>query len=361
MVKYIQTKKIFLYISSLLIIKCTYRQEAYHFFDNFYYKDKIELYEKQQNNKKCTSRDGPDCFFLSKYNNIENSLKNITPEIKIPYYLTLLNLKESLSDSTNVVKSKAKLEVSKPFELNSVTQLTLLLNFESFDVKTKIKDILAPEEIVTNFDMGFIKLTLFGKLLLTYNNQIKTNEKPKNLEEESNTPSGTYGIIESNELIIKFDKPMFLVSLFIKKNKNNKSNLPFIIYAEYKGKQFSIATEKNAQYNKWTKVNTLRALSDLVILPKGFDIDNLSILYSSNYDENHPHISQGKYSKMIEKAIKQGLSSGTVKVVNLADLQNVNVQELNDILNNNINNNNNNNNNHNVNNNNNNHHHNNNP
>ena len=88
MVKYIQTKKIFLYISSLLIIKCTYRQEAYHFFDNFYYKDKIELYEKQQNNKKCTSRDGPDCFFLSKYNNIENSLKNITPEIKIPYDLT---------------------------------------------------------------------------------------------------------------------------------------------------------------------------------------------------------------------------------------------------------------------------------
>ena len=349
MVNHIQTKKIFLYISSLLIIKCTYRQEAYHFFDNFYYKDKIELYEKQEKNKKCTIKDGPDCFFLSKYNNIENSLKNITPEIKIPYYLTLNNLKESLSDSTNIIKSKEKLESSKPFDLNSITQLTLLLNFESFDVKTKIKDIIAPEEIITNFDMGFIKLTLIGKLILTYKNQIKPIEKPKNFEEESNTPTGTYGIIESNELIIKFDKPMFLISLFIKKNKKNQSNLPFKIYAEYKGSKFNIATEKYVYYDKWTKVKTINALSDLVILPKGFDIDNLSILYSSNYDENHPRISQGQYSKMIEKAIKQGLSTSSFKVVNLADLQNVNLQDLNDALhnnnNNNINNNNNNNNN----------------
>ena len=50
--------------SSLIMINCIYREEAFHFFDSFYYKDKFEIYEKQQSKKKCSGHDGPNCFFL---------------------------------------------------------------------------------------------------------------------------------------------------------------------------------------------------------------------------------------------------------------------------------------------------------
>ena len=330
-------KNILLFLSTIIFIECTYRQEAYHFFDNFYYKDIFETFEKQQPIKKCSAKDGPECFFLSNYNkDYREPLYNIRPEIRIPDYLSIRTIKDSLLDSTDIIKKKAKSTLNKPYNLNSVTQMALLLNFESFDVKTKNKDMIAPSEIITNFELGYIKLTLYGKLLLTYNNKIQSVKNIESLEDKYNIPSGTYGIIQSEKLIIKFDKPMFFNSLFIKKNKDNRSKQPFEVYGEFKGKTFLIGSENNAEYDKWIKVNTINALTDSIILPKGFDIDNLSIVYSSSYDSQAPKISQGKYSKIIEKAIKQGLSTANVKVINLNDLQNINdIDDLNNFLHNN--------------------------
>jgi len=311
--------------SSLIMINCIYREEAFHFFDSFYYKDKFEIYEKQQSKKKCSGHDGPNCFFLSKYNEIEDSLINSEPEIKTIKYKTLNKIKNYLLDSTDIIKNKDKNKFSQIFEINNDLEMSFLLNFDLYDIKTQKNDIIAPEEILSEFEYDYIKLTIYGKLILTYKNQIKPKKIPETLEEEINTPSGTYGIIDSNHLKIKFDKPMFLISLFIKKNINNKSDKPFNIFAEYKGESFVIATELNAEYNKWIKVNTIYALSNSIILPKGFDIDNINIYYSSNYDDFYiPKFKNEKYSKKIDKSIIEGIISNKIQIVNYAEYENFN-------------------------------------
>jgi len=202
--------------------------------------------------------------------------------------------------------------------------MSLFLNFDLYDIKTKNNDIIAPDEIISNYEYGFIKLTLYGKLILTNKNQIIPKKLPETIEEHYDTPIGTYGIIDSNKLIIKFDKPMFFISLCIKKNKNNFSDKPFNVYAEYNGRSFLIATEHNAEYNKWIKVDTIYALSNSIILPKGFDIDNLFIFYSSSYDDNTPKITQNKYSKIIQNSIKEEGINKIFQIIGLNNADDIN-------------------------------------
>ena len=313
------------FCTSLIITNCIYREEAFHFFDSFYYKDKFEGYEKQQTKKKCTVHDGPNCYFLSKYDEVKDSLLNAEPDIKTFKYKKLNKIKNYLLDSTDIIKNKDNNQFSQIFEIHNDLEMTFFLNFDLYDIKTQKNDIIAPEEIMSEFEYDYIKLTIYGKLILTYKNQIKPKKIPETLEEEINTPRGTYGIIDSNYLKIKFDKPMFLISLFIKKNINNKNNKPFNIFAEYNGESFIIATEHNAVYHKWIKVNTIYALSNSITLPKGFDIDNISIYYSSSYDDFYTHnFKKEKYSKGIDKSIIEGIINNNIKIVNYGEFEKYN-------------------------------------
>ena len=312
-----------LFFTSVIIINCIYREEAFHFFDSFYNKDKFELYEKQQIKKKCSSHDGPNCFFLSKYEEVKDSLINAEPEIETIRYKTLNKIKNYLLDSTEIIKNKDKNQLILQF--NNDFEMTFFLNFDLFDIKTHNNDIIAPEEIISEYEYDYIKLTIYGKLILTYKDQIKPKKIPETLEEEIDTPRGTYGIINSNYLKIKFNKPMFLISLFIKKNINNKNDKPFNIFAEYNGESFVIATEFNAEYNKWIKVNTIYALSNSITLPKGFDIDNINIYYSSGYDDFYtPNYKNEKYSKTIDKSIIEGIINNKIKIINYGEFEKYN-------------------------------------
>ena len=101
---------------------CTYRQEAYHFFDDFYYNEILSIYDKQLSNGKkkniCSMIDGPNCFFISK-NIYEPSISNFS-ELR-EYYNN--SIKKYSTD-----RKKVKL-------LTSNLLYKLYLTFESYNLK----------------------------------------------------------------------------------------------------------------------------------------------------------------------------------------------------------------------------------
>ncbi len=90
--------------------------------------------------------------------------------------------------------------------------MNLLLNFESFDQTTKVRDVYMPEEKIINFNVGYLKLNFKGKLRLTQEKEkvIKSNKPIES------GPSGTYGVIEDRDLFIKFDKPVMIKHFYIR-------------------------------------------------------------------------------------------------------------------------------------------------
>lgn len=76
--------------------------------------------------------------------------------------------------------------------------MNLLLNFESFDDTTTVRDVYMPEEKIVNFNVGYLKLNFKGKLRLTADRANKLHNKINN----SDSPSKTYGVIEGQGKII---------------------------------------------------------------------------------------------------------------------------------------------------------------
>ena len=97
-------KKIF-YIIFPIINLCTYRKEAFHIFDPYYYGDLFNLYSNNIAINKCSISQGPNCFFLNKYNQIENDFNNMNIKKKI--FMKLKNiLKLLLKKLKKIVKMK---------------------------------------------------------------------------------------------------------------------------------------------------------------------------------------------------------------------------------------------------------------
>jgi hypothetical protein len=68
--------------------------------------------------------------------------------------------------------------------------MNLLLNFESYDQTTAIKDTYMPEEKIVQFNIGFIKLNFKGKLRITAD---RDDMKPVDV---NNPPVRSYGVVE---------------------------------------------------------------------------------------------------------------------------------------------------------------------
>ena len=68
--------------------------------------------------------------------------------------------------------------------------MNLLLNFESYDQTTAVKDTYMPEEKIVQFNIAFIKLTFKGKLRITADRE---NKDPVDL---NNPPFRSYGVVE---------------------------------------------------------------------------------------------------------------------------------------------------------------------
>ena len=103
------------------------------------------------------------------------------------------NIEPSVDDVLSILekklqnfKSKNKITKSKQFKLAPKVMMNLLLNFESFDPQTMLKDVYMPEEKIINFNVGYLKINFKGKLRLSHDKS-SSYDSP---------PAKTYGIIE---------------------------------------------------------------------------------------------------------------------------------------------------------------------
>ena len=297
-----------------IFVKSTIISEGYHFFDNFYYKDLYETYIKQKNNKKCTINDGPNCFFISSKNKteIQSELSKIPHSPILNFSESIQNISSQLKTSINEVKNLGNEKIDEPISLNAPIILSLLLNFESYDEKTRLNDIYAPETIDTPYDVGRVTLSIIGKLRLTQKNSKLFEQSIIDKEER---PKGTYAVVESKEVVINFKEEGSIYSLYIKKNDYNRDNKMFILYGYKNENKYVLSKMQNVPKDRWIKIQTNTMSIESIVLPRGFDYDNIFIVHSSAGD-----ISYKDYNKKFSESINEKINSAVSKVLkNLKD------------------------------------------
>jgi hypothetical protein len=255
--------------------------EGYHFFDVFYYKDMFKNYLKQKKNKECLIEDGPNCFHIKSGNmhEKENELDKIYPnDNNIIFenspeniYLKLKNSVKLINENKDGNKNEFDDDI---ISFDSPFAMSLLLSFESYDEKTRDRDIYAPETIDTPFELGRITLTIFGKLRLTQKDS-KIFEQPIITKED--LPKNTYAYAESKKVIIKFNLKSSVTSLYIKKNKFNQNNKTFFLYGYKNDNRYIITKVQNVPSNHWIKINGDGKKYESIGLERGFDFDNIVI------------------------------------------------------------------------------------
>ena len=307
--------KIFSFFFVLSLINSTIITEGYHFFDIFYYRDIYKHYLKQKKNNKCSIEEGPNCIFIKSKNEYEigNELKNIDPDINTFLNDSPENIYLKLKNTTKAINEKEK-ETSKledeVFQFDSPYVMSLLLSFESYEEKTRLGDIYAPETIDTPFDLGRVTLTILGKLRLSQKNS-KNFELPTVSKEER--PMGTYAYVESKEVIIKFNLKSTISSLYIKKNKYNQNNKTFYLYGYKNGIKQLITKVQNVPSTQWTKINGDGKKYESIGLMRGFDYDNILILSSMDGVLNYNQLTK-QFSSVINEKIRDTINEEVNKI-----------------------------------------------
>ena len=118
-----------------------------------------------------------------------DTIRNLTVNSTIPPKLETVLTK--LTTNLENFKKRSKASKSTQFKLSPRVMMNLLLNFESYDPQTMIKDIYMPEEKIVNFNVGYLKFNFKGKLRLSH-------DKSSSYD---NPPAKTYGIIEERGTI----------------------------------------------------------------------------------------------------------------------------------------------------------------
>ena len=258
--------------------------------------------------KGCSLEQGPNCFFLSSVNPNENFTNS---------KMTINNALNKYKSQITKTKKKNTNEHGSNINLDQKMELRLLLTFESYDQLTKEKDIYMPEELNTEYEKGNIHLKFKGKLKLTQKNQIKNKESETADSKKEVLPDGPYGIIEGEQVIVEFDNPSYVKSLYIKKNMDFKSQTKDFTLVGFKdGNNIILGTKKNVPHDKWTKVVLKDELLDGFILPKGIDVDNIKISYSFEVNALEEQLTKVVDQLLEEKTLESFKSKqGNVKVV----------------------------------------------
>lgn len=152
------------------------------------------------------------------------------------------NVSTSLTKELKLFKEKHKASLSEVFKFSPKILMNLLLNFESFDQTTKVRDVYMPEEKIINFNVGYLKLNFRGKLRLTQDKE----KIMKSGKTGDNGPTGTYGVIEDRDLYIKFDKPVIIKYLYIRPHFSTIENK----YKNYEMTLDGYRNEKEVMHTK---------------------------------------------------------------------------------------------------------------
>ena len=280
---------------TLALINSTIIKEGYHFFDVFYYRDMYKNYLKQKRNNKCSLDEGPNCLYIKSKNEseIQIELKNIYPEDNNIDKESLESIYLKLKNTTKLYTDKETSTIEdEVFQFDSPYVMTLLLSFESYDEKTNLGDIYAPETIDTPFDLGRVTLTIVGKLRLTQKN--------------SNN-------FDSKEVIMKFNLKSTISSLYIKKNKYNENNKTFYLYGYKNGNKHVITKIQNVPSTQWIRVNGDGKKYESIGLIRGFDYDNISIMSSMEGLPNYNQLTK-QFSSFINEKIRTTINEEVNKI-----------------------------------------------
>jgi hypothetical protein len=258
------------------------------------------MFKKQLENKSCGISDGPNCFYLMKNININDSdyYKKILEKIRFNSLNDDLNIdivSQALTKELSAFKEKHKQSMNEVFKFTPKIMMNLLLTFESYDQTTLSKDVYMPEEKVVNFNVGYLKLSFKGKLRLTQDRNTKAN--PHQITHDG--PSKTYGVIEERDLYLKFDKPVLIKYFYIRKRPEN---VP-AVENKYKQYEMSVAgylKEKKVYEKKvmmpvrkeWTKIQPSQSVIDAIRFPKDFEIDDVQIAHDSEFSDTQEENSQ---------------------------------------------------------------------
>ena len=300
-------------VFTLSLINSTIIKEGYHFFDVFYYRDMYKNYLKQKRNNKCSLDEGPNCLYIQSKNEseIQMELKNIYPEDNNIDKESLENIYLKLKNTTKLYTDKDTSTIEDEiFQFDSPYVMTLLLSFESYDEKTNLGDIYAPETIDTPFDLGRVTLTIVGKLRLTQKN---SNNFDSTIISKEDLPQKTYAYVESKEVIMKFNLKSTISSLYIKKNKYNENNKTFYLYGYKNGNKYVITKIQNVPSTQWIRVNGDGKKYESIGLIRGFDYDNISIMSSMEGLPNYNQLTK-QFSSFINEKIRTTINEEVIKI-----------------------------------------------
>ena len=298
---------------TLALINSTIIKEGYHFFDVFYYRDMYKNYLKQKRNNKCSLDEGPNCLYIKSKNEseIQIELKNIYPEDNNIDKESLESIYLKLKNTTKLYTDKETSTIEdEVFQFDSPYVMTLLLSFESYDEKTNLGDICAPETIDTPFDLGRVTLTIVGKLRLTQKN---SNNFDSTIISKEDLPQKTYAYVESKEVIMKFNLKSTISSLYIKKNKYNENNKTFYLYGYKNGNKHVITKIQNVPSTQWIRVNGDGKKYESIGLIRGFDYDNISIMSSMEGLPNYNQLTK-QFSSFINEKIRTTINEEVNKI-----------------------------------------------
>ena len=299
-------------VFTLSLINSTIIKEGYHFFDVFYYRDMYKNYLKQKRNNKCSLDEGPNCLYIQSKNEseIQMELKNIYPEDNNIDKESLENIYLKLKNTIKLYTDKETSTIEDEiFQFDSPYVMTLLLSFESYDEKTNLGDIYAPETIDTPFDLGRVTLTIVGKLRLTQKN---SNNFDSTIISKEDLPQKTYAYVESKEVIMKFNLKSTISSLYIKKNKYNENNKTFYLYGYKNGNKYVITKIQNVPSTQWIRVNGDGKKYESIGLIRGFDYDNISIMSSMEGLPNYNQLTK-QFSSFINEKIRTTINEEVIK------------------------------------------------
>ena len=316
-----ETKFIHSFIGLIVLIiqisfyNSTYLSVGINQLNNFIYLERLKDLTLQSYSEECSLSKGPNCYFA------ENQRSEI--------YEKNDNNKQIYSDSSNTIidnekewmnlyiKSKEVGFLNSFYDLNDyITQyknyilsnsdtsqipqpltLRLSLTFESYDDITIKQDIYAYPSKPIQFLTETIYIEIIGKLRLHYGEDLK-------IKDQIRYPTKTFGIIESNNLIIKLGGKKFTCESFFLRIRDTK--LRTINVNGFSGniKAFSMTREINFMTEKnWLKIDLPSTKIDRLVLPGGIDVDNFRFVIETiqQYDVSvHFH---ANYVKNIEELI----------------------------------------------------------
>ena len=268
--------------------------------NKFLYYSRISTFVKQNDSKKCSLIDGPNCYFTerdyvkhylltknenNKNENINNEWIKLYSRIQKNEYKNILQKLEL--NNSNYINTYSNQIDEEQNPKNSI--VNLLMTFDDFDVDTIKRDIYLEEKMGKIIYNEQIIADIKGKLLLKYDKDISENHLKVIYKDY---PSTTYGVIKSDYITISFRGKLFSINfLYIKAHDEFSKYLPinFFGYLEDNLVYSYTYIDNKKRNEKWLKVGFPdNIVVDKLMISGGYDIDNISFNFPNtiNVDTN---------------------------------------------------------------------------